>query len=145
MDIYTAAIKSIVMAMKGLNGKIEEALDGNKKDKYPPNTVILHIFDRPNRPLGTPCFSAYSLKMETYLRVTSTPYIIETKTGFSKSKGKKPYITYNGLEVSDSEVIIKWLEKNAMVERYPNQLLDECEKGAACAYRCMIDQLNDIL
>jgi hypothetical protein len=97
-----------------------------------------------------------SLKLETYLRLTQTPYILETSgPNLSKSSTRKPYISLRNLknkkaskssstknkdeiEISDPHLAIEWLEKN-LVETPLNDNLDLTEVGAVEAYRCLLE------
>ncbi|KAJ3174972.1 hypothetical protein HK101_010778 [Irineochytrium annulatum] len=80
--------------------------------------------------------SPFCVKLELYLRVIKADYVVCTKTGLSR-KGKKPYITYNGREISDSELCIPWLE--AHTGKKLNKILEPTELSAVEAYRTMIE------
>jgi hypothetical protein len=61
--------------------------------------------------LGTPNTSPFCAKLETYLRITETPY---TTAPFKRSqmpKGKIPYVELDGAFVGDSQLIIEELER----------------------------------
>ncbi|KAI8834138.1 hypothetical protein BC829DRAFT_72618 [Chytridium lagenaria] len=104
--------------------------------RFPPDTVVLHAFARPTLHPGIPSYSAYCLKLETYLRVSSIPYILCTDSPFSK-KGKKPYITYNDIQIPDSQFSIKWLQEKYDVS-IDKQVMP-AGRSAMEAYRSMLE------
>ncbi|KAJ3047160.1 hypothetical protein HK097_000175 [Rhizophlyctis rosea] len=84
----------------------------------PSSVLKMHHFTRPYQlefP-GLPSNSGYCLKLETYLRLTKTPYnLIDNPTLKGAPQGKLPFIEYsteNGAteRLGDSEVIIQFLE-----------------------------------
>lgn len=54
--------------------------------------------------------SPYVLKLETWLRLADVKYQNEFAFEFG-SKGKIPFITYNGEDVCDTDFIIQYLSK----------------------------------
>ncbi|KAJ3203820.1 hypothetical protein HDU67_009930 [Dinochytrium kinnereticum] len=80
--------------------------------------------------------SPYCLKLETYLRVSGIPYVLCTTSGFSK-KGKMPYITFNGEEISDSQFCIRWLEEKYGVSI--DKQVWPAGRSAVEAYRSMLE------
>jgi len=79
----------------------------NVKKDYPPNTVILHMTPRGHH---APSYSPFPIKLETYLRIAKIPYKPDFSSPFSP-KGKTPWISYNGVDVSDSQFCIEYLNK----------------------------------
>ncbi|MCP4911858.1 MAG: glutathione S-transferase family protein [Oligoflexia bacterium] len=78
-------------------------------------------------------FSPFCLKLETYLRVTKTPYQVEVCKGDPKKeapKGKLPFIRFNnGETLADSDLIIRNLEKENNLDGH----LDEKERALGLA------------
>lgn len=115
----------------------EFALKFQKKRAVPEvqkGTVLLHQFF-PTR--GMPSISPPCLKLETYLRMAQIPY----KNHYSmtpSSKGKLPWITFNGHDVADSNLCIEFLNKEFGVDL--NQGLTDMERGASMAFRRMCDE-----
>lgn len=72
---------------------------------------MLKLYQFP-APKGFPNFSPYCVKVETYLKITNTPY--ENVFTFDLSKNPKklmPYIELDGQIIGDSSVIIEELVK----------------------------------
>ncbi|KAK7456545.1 hypothetical protein BaRGS_00039343 [Batillaria attramentaria] len=81
--------------------------NAREKKVYPLNTVILHQIGRgPYAPSMTP----FAVKLETYLRMARIPYQNEHDSRKS-SKGKVPWIEYNGQSVADSAFCITYLNQ----------------------------------
>lgn len=72
------------------------------------DVVVLHTFQRTTT---CPNMSSFALKVETFCRMAGIVYIIDTEEPMG-NKGKSPWITINGKEVDDSELIIDYLEKH---------------------------------
>ena len=71
------------------------------------NVVVLHMFSRGR---DTPNPSPFPIKLETYLRIAGIKYI-EDFTQPMSSKGKTPWITFNGYEIADSQLCLEHLTK----------------------------------
>jgi len=71
------------------------------------NVVVLHQIQRGKH---TPSISPFPLKLETYLRMANIPYENDFEEPMSP-KGKTPWITLNGEDISDSQLIIEALSK----------------------------------
>lgn len=69
------------------------------------NVVVLHMFPRGRL---SPNLSPFVLKLETYLRMALIPYEIDFDEPIGP-KGKCPWITVNGEEIADSQLIIEKL------------------------------------
>ncbi|XP_067667470.1 uncharacterized protein [Haliotis asinina] len=103
-----------------------------KKD-YPRDTVIHHQIGRgPYAPSMTP----FAVKLETYLRMAKIPY--QNDHGMEpSSKGKLTWIEYNGHEVADSSLCIKFLNKKMSVDL--NRSLSPADRGIAQAMQAMAE------
>jgi glutathione S-transferase len=73
--------------------------------------LVLH--QPPTRPWGTPNTSTFCVKLETYLRVTETPYTLAPFKRSEAPKGKIPYVFLDGEFIGDSQLIIDKLEHRA--------------------------------
>jgi glutathione S-transferase len=82
--------------------------DREKWEKLDKDTVVLHQFSRGK---VTPSISPFPLKLETYLRIADIKYENDHKH-FRSAKGKTPWITVNGKDVSDSFFIMEYLKEN---------------------------------
>ncbi|XP_046551644.1 failed axon connections homolog [Haliotis rubra] len=84
---------------------IRKLLLKQKAKENPRDTVILHQIGRgPYAPSLTP----FAVKLETYLRMARIPY--QNVHGLKvSSKGKVPWIEYNGKAVADSTLCIDFL------------------------------------
>lgn len=89
--------------------------------------VLLHQMPPNNRVLNV---SPPSLKLETYLRMCNIPY--ESEYSFKRStKGKFPWIEYNGRSVADSNFIVRFLNEEFKVD--PDAHLSVVDKAIAHA------------
>ncbi|MCI0655392.1 MAG: glutathione S-transferase family protein [Methylococcaceae bacterium] len=82
--------------------------------------------------------SHFCSKVETYLRLTKLPYIVETTLPLKAPRGKLPYIDDNGTIVADSRLIIEYLKSN-----YGDKLdedLTELQKATALAVQRLIEE-----
>ncbi|XP_020623533.1 failed axon connections homolog [Orbicella faveolata] len=88
-------------------------------------TVVLHQMPPNNRVLNVspPC-----LKLEAYLRMNNIPYESDYSFNMS-SKGKVPWIEYNGKSVADSNFIIRFLNEEFQFD--PDAHLSVVEKAIA--------------
>ncbi|KAJ1560538.1 hypothetical protein HK405_006742 [Cladochytrium tenue] len=110
---------------------------------FPPDTVVLHCFPRPTLGWGLASMSPYVLKLETYLRVSGVPYILD-HTISPSFKGATPYISYNGVQIPDSYFAIQWLEEKGITKKL-DESLDASKSGVAEAYRMLVVNLCDLL
>lgn len=81
--------------------KLREKWDGVGKD-----VVMLHQFLR-----GKYCLnlSPFALKVETFLRLAKIEHVVDKDDPYGPTKGKCPWITLNGEDIEDSQVIIQFL------------------------------------
>ncbi|XP_067666039.1 failed axon connections homolog [Haliotis asinina] len=104
-----------------------------KGKEYPRDIVILHQIGRgPYAPSLTP----FAVKLETYLRMARIPYQNVHSLKMS-SKGKVPWIEYNGKTVADSTLCINFLNEKLGVDL--NKHLSPREKGVAMAMQIMTE------
>ncbi|CAL4135278.1 unnamed protein product [Meganyctiphanes norvegica] len=98
------------------------------------DVVVLHIFPRGR---FCPNLSPFVLKLETYLRMAEIPHQVDFLDPIGP-KGKCPWITLNGEEISDSQLIIERLgekyNKNFSINLTPEQL------AVARAFQIMNDE-----
>ncbi|XP_067121387.1 failed axon connections homolog isoform X1 [Centruroides vittatus] len=106
-------------------------LDYSKKRK---DVVILHHF---SRSVGIPSLSPFVLKLETYLRMAKIPYENDFSGSSTGPKGKVPYITLNGMEMGDSQLIIEFLNEKYNINLSSN--LSNEQKAIARALRIMAE------
>ncbi|KAJ8303126.1 hypothetical protein KUTeg_019522 [Tegillarca granosa] len=105
-----------------------------RKIEYPRDTVILHQVGRgPWAPSMTP----FAIKLESYLRLAKIPYqnVHDMKTS---SKGKFPWIEYNGDIIADSQLCIEYLNKKLNID-INNHLTDE-QRGIGRAFQKMFEE-----
>jgi glutathione S-transferase len=103
------------------------------KIQVPPGTVLLYQFSRGP---DCPSISPLPVKLETFLRMNNIPYETDLTTIMS-SKGKIPWMTYNGVDVADSQFCIEHLKKELSLE--PNSHLSDEQRGQAHAVRRMLE------
>ncbi|XP_066976426.1 failed axon connections homolog [Macrobrachium rosenbergii] len=97
------------------------------------DVVVLHTF---GRGYTSPNISPFALKLETYLRMAGYKIQIEEKAPMS-SKGKSPWITLNGVDMTDSQLIIDHLSANN--KSFSSHLSDK-ERAIANAFQIMVDE-----
>ncbi|KAI0222593.1 Failed axon connections-like [Lamellibrachia satsuma] len=107
---------------------------GKLLKQYPANTVILHQIGRGP---WAPSMSPFPIKLETYLRMAEIPYQNEHAFEMS-SKGKTPWITYNGVDVADTQFCIEYLNKQFSVDL--NKDLSSVERSTARAFQKMTEE-----
>ncbi|RUS77883.1 hypothetical protein EGW08_014357 [Elysia chlorotica] len=100
----------------------------------PPNTVVL--YQLPRAPY-TPSLTPFAVKLETYLRLANIPYQNDMNMKKS-SKGKYPWISYNGEAVADSQLAMEFLNAKLRVDL--NRGLTEAQRAQAHAFRVMVDE-----
>ncbi|XP_043190776.1 failed axon connections homolog [Amphibalanus amphitrite] len=98
------------------------------------DVVVLHQFER-----GTnmPNLSPFALKLETFLRMANIQYVVDTEEP-QGVRGKCPWITINGEELSDSELIMDYLTKH-FNNPIPEQLTP-AQHGVGRAVQVMLDE-----
>ncbi|XP_066966537.1 failed axon connections homolog isoform X1 [Macrobrachium rosenbergii] len=104
--------------------------DGVGKD-----VVMLHQFLR-----GKYCLnlSPFALKLETFLRVAKIEYVVDKDNPYGPKKGKCPWVTLNGEDVEDSQVIVQYLTEKFKVE--VDSHLDTRDIARLEAVRVMADE-----
>ncbi|KAF0293161.1 Failed axon connections [Amphibalanus amphitrite] len=117
------------------------------------DVVVLHTYPR-----GTtvPNISPFALKIETYCRMAGIAYVIDTEEPMG-GKLMSPWITINGEEINDSELILDYLEKHfnkpvaatekltpaqRAVGRITQVMLDEHTMGLIAMKRYVIDNME---
>ncbi|CAK9297907.1 unnamed protein product [Gordionus sp. m RMFG-2023] len=101
----------------------------------PPDTVQIY-----GLPAGRniPSLSPYVLKLETYLRMAKIPYKIDF-SGIPSTEGKNPWITYNGVDIPDSQGSIEYLKKKCGAEDLDRDLSPK-EKTVSNALRVFTEE-----
>ena len=97
-------------------------------EKKKPNIQLYHLM-----PLYTaPSASPFVVKLMTYLRMAKIDYsVVESRQ--NSSKGKSPFVLFNGKEIADTTFIINFLNKEMSVDL--NSGLSECEKAISLAFQ----------
>ncbi|XP_037088931.1 failed axon connections homolog [Pollicipes pollicipes] len=92
-----AALLGIGLKVYGRYRRYQRRQRWNQAGK---DVVVLHQFER-----GTNCpnLSPFALKLETFLRMAGIKYVVDTEEP-QGSRNKCPWITFNGQELSDSEL-----------------------------------------
>lgn len=101
--------------------------------------IVLHQFDRlmPGVPNGSP----FCVKLETYLRLTETPYRVEVVGNPSSAPKKRaPYIECDGETVADSTLVIDYLKARKGID-LDAHLTDEERAISHLAQRTMEERL----
>lgn len=96
--------------------------------RAPANVVLLYQVGRGPR---APSFSPFPLKLETFLRMMKIPYMNDHSGRFS-SKGKTPWIEFNGQAIADSQLSIEYLKQLLNID--PDSHLTKEERGVARAF-----------
>ncbi|XP_068223231.1 failed axon connections homolog isoform X3 [Palaemon carinicauda] len=98
------------------------------------DVVLVHC---PTPGYLTPNISPFVMKLLTYLRLAQIPYKLEHDEPMG-AKGKTPWITLNGEELHDSQLIIEALSKK--FDKDFNSGLSEEEKAIARGFAMMIEE-----
>lgn len=96
------------------------------------DVVVLHC---PRRGRFAPSLSPFVIKLETFFRLADIPY----KTDFEEPygpKGKTPWITFNGEELEDSQLVIEKLAHHFQLKNN----LTKTEEATARAITVMMDE-----
>jgi hypothetical protein len=72
------------------------------------DVVVLHTFPRPNTSIS---MSPFVAKLEAFLRLAEVKYIVDDTFPYSPDTGKSPWITIDGREISDSQMIMENIAK----------------------------------
>ena len=100
----------------------------------PNDVVVLHLFPRG---LTCPSISPFVLKLETFLRMHGIKYVTDFKQPLSP-KGKCPWITINGVNVSDSQLCIEYLAKKFDLDANPG--LTPVDLAISRALRILVEE-----
>ncbi|KAK7067235.1 hypothetical protein SK128_002943 [Halocaridina rubra] len=98
------------------------------------DVVVVHTFPRGIR---IPNLSPFALKLETYLRMADIKYVLDTSQPIGY-KGKSPWITLNGEDIADSQLILEALAKK-FNKNFSSHLTPE-QLGVAQAMRVMAEE-----
>ncbi|KAB7500445.1 Failed axon connections-like protein [Armadillidium nasatum] len=98
------------------------------------NIVVLHSFPKATT---LPNLSPFVLKLETYLRMADIQYKFDDRYPYGP-KGKAPWITLNGKDYADSQLIIEFLGKEFRKD-FCNSLSKE-EKAVSRAMQIMAEE-----
>ncbi|KAJ3019975.1 UNVERIFIED_CONTAM: hypothetical protein HDU68_010412 [Siphonaria sp. JEL0065] len=109
------------------------------------NILLLHIAPRPDKTLGIASLSPESLALETYLRMSKTPYNTHIAP-LVPSKGTPPtLLSYNDKKFTNLHSAIAYSSTKNVSKINLNASLDPVELGAIHAYHCLLDQLSQTL
>ncbi|XP_033732760.1 failed axon connections homolog [Pecten maximus] len=86
---------------------------------------------------NTPSLTPFAIKLETYLRAANIPYKNDHR-GKASSKGKVPWISYQGKAIADSDFSLEFLNKERNVDL--NSHLSDEQKGAGRAFQKMVEE-----
>nr|KAG5708360.1 hypothetical protein BaRGS_034391 [Batillaria attramentaria] len=106
----------------------------SKKKKVPPDTVLIYGVGRGP---GAPSVSPFPLKLETFCRMARIPYMVDHGHKMS-SKGKTPWMEYNGQAVADSQFCIEHLKSERGLDLSAD--LSPLELAQARAFREMTEE-----
>ncbi len=98
------------------------------------DVVVVHQF---NKGLTCPSPSPFPIKLETFLRIAGIKYENDHEYWRSK-KGKSPWITVNGTDVADSQLIIEYLKKN--LKKDINSHLSVEDAALSRAFQVTVDE-----
>jgi hypothetical protein len=102
----------------------------------PKDVVILHTLGRGKT---VPNNSAFALKLETFLRMANIPYQLDHSTPFAPTTGKTPWITLNGENYVDSQLIIEFLSTKFTKYYHPPNYTAE-QKANGHVLRILMDE-----
>ncbi|GIX92548.1 failed axon connections [Caerostris extrusa] len=93
------------------------------KTDYERDVIYLYQFTRcPTLPSASP----FCLKVETWLRMSEMKYEnVDHKMKYKSKKGQLPFVEVNGVEIADSDIIIKELSEIFVKDLDENLTLDQ--------------------
>jgi len=102
---------------------VEKVKHAVHKTDYEKDLVYLYQFTRcPTLPSASP----FCLKVETFLRMVEIKYEnVDHKLKFKSKKGQLPFVEVNGIEIADSDIIIKELSQMFGKDLDENLTLDQ--------------------
>ncbi|GFQ83772.1 failed axon connections [Trichonephila clavata] len=105
------------------------------KTDYEKDVVYLYQFTRcPTLPSASP----FCLKVETWLRMAEVKYEnVDHKMKYKSKKGQLPFVEVNGVEIADSDIIIKELSQIFGKDLDENLTLDQ--KNVSHAFVSMLN------
>lgn len=99
--------------------------------------LVLHV--PPGRAWGTPNMSPFCAKLETYLRMSETPYRTVAANPMKAPKGKVPFVELDGALVGDSQLVIERLEAGG-AKRPLDADLSARDRATGRAVRRMLEE-----
>jgi len=87
---------------------------------------------------GTPDFSPFVIKLETWLRLAGVPYERARGNPMQAPKGKVPYVDVDGQRMGDSQLILESITRSCGVTL--DEGLSPEERGVARAVRRMLEE-----
>lgn len=96
------------------------------------------VYQPPGRPWGSPNFSPFCTKLETYLRMTGIEHEVRAGDPRRAPKGKIPYASIDGEILGDSELILEQLRRTRG-DALDAQLTDR-ERALGHAVRRMLEE-----
>ncbi|KAL5017183.1 hypothetical protein ScPMuIL_006772 [Solemya velum] len=107
---------------------------GREPKQVPADVAVLYQIGRgPFAPSSSP----FPLKLETFLRMNKIPYMPDHSAKFS-TKGKTPWMEYNGVAVADTHFCIQHLKKERDIDN--NSSLSLEQKAVARAMQKMTEE-----
>lgn len=105
------------------------------KSDYEKDVVYLYQFTRcPTLPSASP----FCLKVETWLRMAEVKYeSVDHKMKYKSKKGQLPFVEVNGVEIADSDIIIK--ELSQMFGKDLDENLTPDQKNVSHAFISMLN------
>lgn len=138
--LFLALTAAVLLARTGrkIFRKRQEKLRRAAWNRVGKNVVVLHQFERGT---NVPNLSPFALKVETFLRMHKIEYIVDEEECFSPDRHQCPWITINGEDISDSELIIRLLQQKfnigSTLDR--DRGLTMQEEAIGRALQCMLD------
>lgn len=130
--IFAVAVAALVTAkMRHASARRERRKRWAKIGK---DVVVLHGFPRGR---FTPNTSPFVIKLETYLRLAKITYVFDDAEPIGP-KGQSPWITLNGEEIADSQLVME-----ALAKKYDKNLtswLPKEEQAIALAFNLMMTE-----
>ena len=99
---------------------------------------VVHLNQMPRTTFSSNA-SPFCVKLETWLRMANVPYSVMPRHAFS-SKGKNPWIAYNGVVVEDSSLAVAYLSARPELNVTLDAHLTAAERGVAHAFKVMCDE-----
>jgi len=125
---------TIVIVVRRIRNRQKLEAARARWEKAGENVVVLHQFPRPEKCLSA---SPFVMKLEAFFRMAGYKYVTDHEFPLSPFTGKSPWVTLNGEELHDSQLIVEALTRK--FGKDCNSHLAPKEKSVSRSFRLMLE------